>query len=83
MFGYFLHQCFLEPAGLVSNTELALVTKCVCLAISELSSQSNCFGLNAVRDLGLCAWGQLNPLFEKFVYALSSTSSGVNCPRVF
>ena len=73
---------FLEPAGSVSNSEFALVTKRVCLAISERNSQSNCFGLNAVRDLGLCAWGQLRPLFGKFAYALSSTSSGINCPRV-
>ena len=26
MFGYSLHQCFLEPAGLVSSSEFVLVT---------------------------------------------------------
>ena len=34
----FFKSMFLEPAGSVSNSELALVAKWVCLAIIELSS---------------------------------------------
>ena len=37
----FFTSMFLEPAGSVSNSEFSLVTKRVCLAISEGSSQSN------------------------------------------